>query len=162
VDFRIGDAAAALPFAPASFDAVTCIDAINHLPDRPGALAAWHRVLKRGGRLLFTDPTVLTGPVTNAEMAIRASIGLFVFVPPGLDEALLQDAGFAIERFEDRTDNMAANASGWHAARARHDAELRALEGDVAFEGQQRFLETTAALAATRRLSRYAIVARRD
>jgi SAM-dependent methyltransferase len=160
-EFCSADAAAALPFAPASFDAITCIDAINHLPDRPVALAAWHRVLKPGGRLLFTDPIVLTGPVTNAEIAIRASIGLFVFVPPGLDEALLKDAGFAIERFEDRTENMAANASGWHAARARREAELRALEGDAAFEGQQRFLEVTAALAATRRLSRYAIAARR-
>jgi SAM-dependent methyltransferase len=159
--FQIGDAAVALPFADASFDAVTCIDAINHLPDRLSVLAAWRRVLKPGGRLLFTDPIVLTGPVTNTEIAVRASIGLFVFVPPGVDQALLEQAGFAVEGVEDRTANMAANATGWLRARARREVELRALEGDEAFDGQQRFLEATAALAAERRLSRHAVLARR-
>lgn len=159
--FRTGDAAAALPFADAAFDALTCIDAINHLPDRPAVLAAWRRVLKPGGRLLLTDPVVLTGPVTSVELAFRASIGLFVFVPPGADEAMLRQAGFTVERVVDRTANMAANAAGWLRARARREPELRALEGDAAFDGQQRFLATTAALAAEGRLSRQAILARR-
>jgi SAM-dependent methyltransferase len=70
-DFRQGDAAARLPFPESRFDAVTCIDAINHLPDRPRVLKEWRRVLKPGGRLLFTDPIVLTGAVTNKEIAIR-------------------------------------------------------------------------------------------
>lgn len=97
-DFRQGNAAERLPFEDSSFDAITCIDAINHLPNRPRVLEEWRRVLKPGGRLLFTDPIVLTGPVTNEEIAIRASIGLFVFVPAGLDEALLETG-----RFRNRT-----------------------------------------------------------
>jgi SAM-dependent methyltransferase len=160
-NFREGNAAERLPFEEASFDALTCIDAINHLPDRPRVLTEWGRVLKPGGRLLFTDPIVLTGPITNREIAIRGSIGLFVFVPAGVDEALLGKAGFEVERVEDRTENMAQNARGWRDARAKREKELRMIEGDETFDGQQRFLETTAILAQERRLSRIAVVARR-
>ena len=159
-DFRQGDAAERLPFEESSFDAVICIDAINHLPDRPRVLAEWRRVLRPGGVLLFTNPIVLTGPITNKEIALRASIGLFVFVPAGLDEALLDQAGFEVERVVDRTQNMAENAAGWLAARSKRQADLRSIEGEETFAGQQRFLETTAILAKERRLSRIAILAR--
>src|SRR5262245_8182292 len=138
--FHHANAAERLSFDSASFDAVTCIDAINHLPDRSRVLADWHRVLKPGGYVLFTDPIVLTGPITNEEIAVRASIGLFVFVPQGLDETLLRQAGFEVERVEDRTPNMARNAAGWHAARDSREVELRKIEGDDGFFGQQRFL----------------------
>lgn len=159
--FYQGNAAERLSFEDASFDAVTCIDAINHLPDRLHVLTDWHRVLKPGGRLLFTDPIVLTGLITNEEIAIRASIGLFVFAPQDLDETLLRQAGFDVERVEDRTPNMARNAAGWQAARASREEELRKIEGDEAFFGQQRFLATAAKLAEERRLSRFAMVARK-
>jgi 2-polyprenyl-3-methyl-5-hydroxy-6-metoxy-1,4-benzoquinol methylase len=159
--FYHANAVERLSFEGASFDAVTCIDAINHLPDRLRVLTDWHRVLKPGGCLLFTDPIVLTGPITNEDIAVRASIGLFVFVPQGLDEALLQQAGFDVERMEDRTSNMAGNAAGWRAARAKREAELRKIEGDAAYFGQQRFLETAARLAEEKRLSRFAIMARK-
>ena len=159
-EFHGGDAAAPLPFGDRSFDALTCIDAINHLPDRPRVLGEWRRVLKPGGRLLFTDPIVLTGPVTNREIAIRASIGLFVFVPAGLDEAMLEQAGFEIERVEDRTRNMAENAAGWRAARETGGGSARDRRRE-AFDGQQLFLETAASLAREKRLSRIVILARR-
>ena len=161
-DFRQGEAAKGLPFEESSFDAVICIDAINHLPDRPRVLAEWRRVLKPGGHLLFTDPIVLTGPITNMEIVVRASIGLFVFVPAGLDQVLLDQAGFEIERVVDCTQNMADNAAGWRDARSKREVELRAIEGDATFDGQQRFLETTAVLAKETRLSRIAIFARRS
>ena len=160
-EFRQGNAAEQLSFGDASFDAITCIDAINHLPDRPRVLEEWCRVLKPGGRLLFTDPIVLTGPITNAEIAIRASIGFFVFVPAGVDEALVVQAGFTVERVEDRTRNMAENAKGWLRARAKRESDLRAIEGDEVFDGQQVFLETAAILAEERRLSRIAVLARK-
>ena len=86
-DFRVADASAALPFPSEHFDAITCIDAINHLPDRQRVIAEWARVLKPGGRLLFTDPTIVTGPLTNMELAVRSSIGFFLFVPLGYDGA---------------------------------------------------------------------------
>ena len=159
--FHHANAAERLSFDAASFDALICIDAINHLPDRPRVLSDWHRLLKPGGALLFTDPIVLTGPITNEEIAVRASIGLFVFAPHGLDEILLRGAGFDVKRVEDRTQNMASNASGWHRASAIREAQLRKIEGNDAFLGQQRFLEIAAKLAGEGRLSRFAILARK-
>src|SRR5215831_7457473 len=88
-EFRATDATGPLPFSDASFDAITCIDAINHLPDRPRVIADWARVLKPGGRLLFTDPIIITGPLTAAEIAVRSSIGFFLFVPLGYDEQVI-------------------------------------------------------------------------
>ena len=92
--FEQGDAAKRLPFDDATFDALICIDAINHLPNRPAVLAEWARTLKPGGVLVFTDPIVITGALTAEEMTIRSSIGFFLFVPPGLDERMLDDTGF--------------------------------------------------------------------
>ncbi len=160
-DFLQGDAAEELPFDGEVFDAVTCIDAINHLPNRHSVLEEWRRVLKPNGRLLFTDPIVITGPMTNHEIAIRASIGFFLFVPSGTDEDILRKSGYELERVEDRTENMANNARGWFAARARHEADLRKLEGDETYDGQQAFFETAARLAEERKLSRFAFLARK-
>src|SRR5262245_61589611 len=64
VSFRLIDAAKRLPFEDASFDAIFCNDAMNHLPGRREVLRDWHRVLRPGGRVLFTDPIVITGEVT--------------------------------------------------------------------------------------------------
>jgi len=161
-NFQAGNAAESLDFPDNEFDALMCIDAINHLPDRIGVLKEWHRVLKPGGRLLFTDPIIVTGPLTNDEIAIRASIGVFLFVPDGTDERMLEAAGFAIERVADRTENMALNARGWLNARAIRESALRRIEGDEVFDGQQIFFDTAACLAEEKRLSRKVFVARKD
>lgn len=145
-----------LPFEDESFDGVMCIDAINHLPDRAMVLAEWHRVLKPGGRLVFTDPIVVTGPLTNEEIAVRASIGFFLFVPDGTDDRMVKADGFAIQHRDDRTENMAVIASRWRDARAEHETALREAEGDANFDGQQAFFGVCARLAADRRLSRIA------
>lgn len=155
------DASRPLPFPDTSFDAVLCVDAINHLPDRPQTLREWARVLKPEGRLVFTDPIVITGPMTNEEIAVRSSIGFFLFVPPSIDETLLADAGFDVIAKEDRTDNMARMARAWRAAREAHADDLRRIEGNESFEGQQRFFDVAARLAEECRLSRFAFSARR-
>ena len=43
--------------------------------------------------------------------------------------------------------------------RAAHETDLRRLEGDTTYEGQQRFFEVAARLASERRLSRFAYFA---
>jgi cyclopropane fatty-acyl-phospholipid synthase-like methyltransferase len=156
------DASGPLPLSDASFDAVVCIDAINHLPNRLLTLTEWARVLKPGGRVLFTDPITVTGPLSNAEIAIRSSIAFFLFVPPGYDEQVLHETGFAHVVVEDRTENTATLASRWHAARAARADVLRRVEGNETYEGQQTFLDVCARLARERRLSRFVYVATKD
>jgi SAM-dependent methyltransferase len=157
--FEVVDASGSLPFGDATFDVVTCIDAINHFPDRLAVLREWRRVLKPGGRLLFADPITVTGPLTNQEIAIRSSIAFFLFVPPGYDEHVLAETGFTLNMREDCTANTAAVAGRWRDAREARAGALRAIEGDETFEGQQRFLDVTARLAEERRLSRFVFVA---
>ncbi len=159
--FQRADASQPLPFPDETFDGVLCIDAINHLADRAKVLSEFGRTLKTGGRLLYTDPVVVTGWLTDEEMRIRSSIGFFLFVPPGINEQLLDAAGFELSSVLDRTENMAAMADSWRAARADRADALRQIEGDEAYEGQQRFFDVTARLAAERRLSRLAFLARK-
>ena len=62
---RAADASLPLPFAEGSFDAILCLDALNHLPGRAGVFADWARLLVPGGRLLVTDPVTITGLVVE-------------------------------------------------------------------------------------------------
>lgn len=152
--FHQADANESLPFDDSAFDAVICIDAINHLRDRPAVLMEWNRVLRRGGAVVFTDPVVVTGAVTNAEFAQRSSIGFFLFVPPGHNERLLAEAGFTFVRAQDATEAAADVSARRRAARERFRDELVALEGQEQFEGLQTFLQSVHQLSASRRLSR--------
>jgi SAM-dependent methyltransferase len=154
VRFRVADANASLPFDEDSFDALLCMDSMNHFPDRLAVFREWRRVLRPGGRALFTDPVVVTGPVTNDELALRSSIGLFLFVPPGVNERLIDQAGFRLVRQEDVTANAALVAGRWHRARQAHQDELLPMEGEERFEGLQRFFQSVHDLTSQRRLSR--------
>lgn len=156
VSFKLADANASLPFEDGTFDAVVCIDSMNHLADRAGVLREWRRVLRAGGRAFFTDPVVVTGPVTNDELAVRSSVGLFLFVPEGLNERLIEDAGLSLVRREDVTENAALISGRWHAARASRREALLGIEGEERFEGLQQFFEVVNRLTTERRLSRIA------
>jgi ubiquinone/menaquinone biosynthesis C-methylase UbiE len=157
--FQVVDASQALPFPDNGFDALTCIDAINHLPDRPAVIADWARVLKPGGRTLFTDPITVTGPLTKSEIAIRSSIGFFLFVPLGYDEQVILQSGLRLVLKEDVTANMARLAAARRAARAKRSEALRKIEGDPTYEGQQEFFKVAAQIASEGRLSRFVYIA---
>jgi 2-polyprenyl-3-methyl-5-hydroxy-6-metoxy-1,4-benzoquinol methylase len=160
--FRVCDASEPLPFDDASFDAVMCIDAINHLPDRERVIADWARVLEPGGRVLFADPIVLTGALTNEEIAIRSSIGFFLFVAPDYDDRVIAASGLELIAKEDTTESVARLAARWREARAKREADLRKVEGDEKFDGLQRFLEVASRIARERRLSRFVYVAEKS
>lgn len=161
VTFQAIDAGRPLPFQAASFDAVFCNDALNHLPDRLAVFHDWYRVLRSGGRVLFTDPIIVTGQLSNDEIRTRSSIGFFLFTPLAHNERLLEEAGFTVEHVEDVTEAVASVSSKWREARARRRDRLVPLEGIDGFEGLQRFLEAVHVLASERRLSRYAYLARK-
>ena len=160
-EFRGIDATGLLPFSDASFDAITCIDAINHFSDRPRVIAEWARLLKLGGRLLFTDPITLTGPLTNVEVAVRSSAGVYLFVPHGYDECVIAQCGLQLLVCEDVTANMAKVAEARHTARASRSDALHEIEGDQAYDGQQEFLAVAARVAREGRLSRFVYVAKK-
>lgn len=159
--FQWVDGAKKLPFEEKSFDSLICIDAINHLPDRATFFREWRRVLKPGGLMLFTDPTTVTGYLTDQEIATRASIGFFVFVPLGEDERILRESGLEVLEVMDVTSNMENVAKRWHDAREKRAESLIRIEGEETFRGTQKFLEVAHAIARDRRLSRFAYLARR-
>jgi SAM-dependent methyltransferase len=154
VAFRVADAQTPLRFDAGTFDALLCIDSMNHFPDRLDSLKEWCRVLKPGGRAAFTDPVVVTGPVTNDELAQRSSIGLFVFLPKGLNEELIVKAGFRIVSQTDATENAALISRRWREARRHFRDDLQRIEGKERFEGVQKFLGAVHKLTSERRLSR--------
>ena len=161
VRFQVADATARLPFQDGSFDALLCIDSMNHFPDRLAVLREWNRVLRPGARALFTDPVVITGPVTNDELALRSSIGLFLFVPHGVNERLIEQAGLRLLRQEDVTSNAALVSGRWQQARQAHREDLVRIEGEERFEGLQKFFAAVHELTRERRLSRILYLAER-
>ena len=154
VSFEVADANAELPFADDAFDALVCIDSLNHFPERLNVFREWRRVLRAGGRAVFTDPVVITGPVTNDELALRSSIGLFLFVPSGINEQLIADAGLKLIQKEDVSENAALVSGRWRDARERHRDALIRIEREERFDGLQQFFEMVHRLTSERRLSR--------
>lgn len=157
--FLLADGARPLPFAPDSFDVIMCYDGMCHLDDRLSVLREWHRLLRPGGRMLFTDALVLTGPVSNLEVATRAAAGFYLFVPFGANERLIDLAGFAAIETKDCTPALRVIARRRLEARQRHRDGLIDQEGERTFTGLQRYLESVVRMADERRLSRYAYFA---
>jgi SAM-dependent methyltransferase len=161
VSFEVVDAGARLPFVDQSFDAIFCNDSINHFPRRINVFRDWHRLLRPGGRLLFTDPIVVTGQLTGEEIRDRSSIGYFLFTPLGHNERMLAECGFTVLEVRDVTDAVASVAEKWREARAKRRDALAELEGAEGFDGLQRFLDAVHTLARERRLSRFMYLASR-
>ena len=161
-EFQLADADQRLPFDDSTFDAAMCMDSMNHIRDRLRMLREWQRVLKAGKRILFTDPVVMTGPVSNEELAARSSIGFFIFIPPAITENFIEQAGFSLIRREDVTGNIELTSGRWHSSRQKHREDLIKIEGEERFEGLQNFFSTVHKLTSERRLSRFVFVAEKQ
>jgi SAM-dependent methyltransferase len=153
--FEQCDASKNLPFDDETFDAVFSNDVLCHVPGRLDVFVEIFRVLKPGGRMLFSDALLVGGMISAEEIATRSSIGFYFYSPPGENERLLEKAGFSQVRTTDTTENAARISKKWHDAREKRTAELVTAEGAANFEGLQRFLSCVHTLTRERRLLRY-------
>jgi len=92
--------------------------------------------------------------VTNDELALRGSIGLFLFVPPGVNEQLIEASGFRLLKHETSAQMLPWFRGRWHESRQRHKDALIKIEGEERFEGLQQFFGGCAAPYSERQLSR--------
>ena len=97
--------AAALPFAPASFDAVLCECSFSLFPDMAGAAREITRVLRPGGALLLGD--LYARADADAALAVPANGTVRTVCGRGRLEALFAAAGLTAEEFSDRSGDLA-------------------------------------------------------
>lgn len=145
--------------ADESFDAVLCVDGITSVSDRAATLAQWTRLVKPGGRILYTDPAIVAGLVSSDELASLGAMGRVVFSSQGVNEWLIEDAGLRLLRADDATEGIAAVALRLRTERGQDEAALVAAEGRLSFDTQQRYLDAVYRLSSERRLARVAFLA---
>jgi len=162
VQFEKCDASQPLRFADSVFDAVFSNDVLCHIPGRDKLLHQLYRVLKPGGRLLFSDALVIGGVISHQEITVRSSIGYFLFSPPGENERLLEEVGFSVADVKDTTANASLISQRWQNARQQRADTLIGIEGKENFEGLQRFLSMVNTLTSERRLLRVLYLANKD
>jgi len=97
----------ALPFDDAAFDVVWSQDAILHAPDRDAVLDEVARVLKPGGRFIFTDPMQADGlSDTSALQPIYDRIHLQNLASFGFYREGLKARGFEEVEVQDRSKQL--------------------------------------------------------
>ncbi|HVB34724.1 MAG TPA: methyltransferase domain-containing protein [Patescibacteria group bacterium] len=161
VDFRLGDATGRLPFDDGTFDAVFANDTFSLIPDRAALLRECHRVLRPGGRLLYTDPMVLVGIVTSDEIAMRSWAGLSCLIPRGENERLLDAAGFELLSYEDLTESVIVVARRQAVAFEKFREDVTSNLGEEIYEGLVNSTGMAETLAKQRRLIRIAFLSRK-
>jgi ubiquinone/menaquinone biosynthesis C-methylase UbiE len=121
VEFHCANALA-MPFADEAFDVVIGQEAWAHVPDKAGLISECVRVLRRGGRIAFTDilaRTSLTPPVAERLTREMAFVSI-----ASLDEyrSLLEQAGCEVVRCDDLS-------AEWTEVLQRRLAMYRSLQG---------------------------------
>lgn len=158
VRFLRHDLTKKLPYDPNSFDAIFANDVLCHVPNRPILLTEIFRILKPGGRFLYSDALIIAGQISQHEIEVRSTVGLYIFSTPGQNESLLTAAGFAKPKTIDTTAETARIANNWFNARKKRRRMLVDQEGEDIFAQQQALLACAAHLAEEKRLLRYIFV----
>jgi 2-polyprenyl-6-hydroxyphenyl methylase/3-demethylubiquinone-9 3-methyltransferase len=97
----------ALPYATDNFDAVVCVDVLEHVSDLPKVIAEVARVLKPGGLFLFDtinrNQVARFATITVAEDILgllpKGTHDPAMFIKPGELRAQLEAAGFSVGTF---------------------------------------------------------------
>jgi 2-polyprenyl-6-hydroxyphenyl methylase/3-demethylubiquinone-9 3-methyltransferase len=105
VDYRLVSAEALAEEMPASFDAVTCMEMLEHVPDPGSVLQACATLLKPGGRLFVSTlnrtPLAFAAAIVGAEylaqLLPKGTHEYRSFIRPSELSAWLRDAGLRLE-----------------------------------------------------------------
>ena len=105
VDYRLQSVEALAAEAPAAFDAITCMEMLEHVPDPGSVLAACARLLKPGGRLFLSTlnrtPMAFAVAIVGAEYLARllpaGTHDYRQFIRPSELAAWLREAGLQLE-----------------------------------------------------------------
>ena len=84
-----------LPFVADSFDGVLCMNALHHLPSYASALREIYRVLKPGGRAVFSEPGTAHALQALSRFRMREEGVIEKSVSLPLVRRLAMDAGFS-------------------------------------------------------------------
>lgn len=95
-----------LPFDDDRFDVVWSQDAFLHSADRSQVIEEATRVLRPGGRIVFTDPMAADGADGDALAPILARIQLETMATPGFYRDTLAAAGATAIAFEDHAEQL--------------------------------------------------------
>ena len=161
IELRQHDLNAHLPLAPATFDAVMSFDVILHLKDRMATFSDVARLLKPGGRFLFTDAAVLVGAISSEQVQARSIHGTTHLSSSDFNPKALEIAGLRLLEAEDRTTSLLRSARGRRRARDARRPELERLEGLEEFALEQRYLDAVITLAEKQSLSRWMYLSER-
>lgn len=105
VDYRLQSVEALAAEMPGAFDAITCMEMLEHVPDPASVLQACATLLKPGGRLLLSTlnrtPAAFALAIVGAEYVARllprGTHDYKSFIRPSELAAWLREAGLAIE-----------------------------------------------------------------
>ena len=84
-----------LPFVDGTFDGVLCMNALHHLPSYAAALGEIHRVLKPGGRAVFSEPGTEHAVQPLSRFRMREDGVIEKSVSLSLVRHLAMEAGFS-------------------------------------------------------------------
>lgn len=90
-------AAEHLPFADGSFERILIVDAFHHLADQPQALREMWRALAPGGRLVIEEYDIHHWAVKIVAVLEKIALMRSHFMPPGIIERFLQEAGAQVQ-----------------------------------------------------------------
>ncbi len=109
-----------VPFPDESFDIVWSQDSLLHSPDRKKVLSEAHRVLKKGGELIFTDPMQTEDAYTEFIQPILKRIHLANLATPIFYFSTAKEIGFEFAGYE----NLAQQLTN-HYTKILKDTESR-------------------------------------